>query len=457
MTGPDPEETTDRRRRTATRHTAREMARRLLIGGDLGDLRARRCGWRLGDERVFKAGPDGRVHSVGVERCAAARICPVCGPAQAAVRAAQVGAGVWRWMTASDDHAAVFVSINASHKASDVLEDVHGQLLDARAAVMASSHRSYKAFRQCFGIADVAWRIEHNVGPNGPHPGLHLVLLTDRWWSARDAQAAEGWLIKRFREELTRVGFTGRLSSSYGVDVRPVDDPAGVGQYLTKWGIGQELVAGADKLGRNGVNVPYSAIPGVLTHELGRRDPFKARQHEPYVRLLVDGWLDYVRLATADSRQWYRGFHKLKDLVPELKGLTRPNEVIAAATEILPAELRPERADDAELEEDTPTGPAGDDEDQGQILEVGGDVWSAALMAWWRSHGATWAWQRRYQRWLDVQAHPILPLDLVVCWVAEDDGLDAAAELIADLAGAAVVPDDRGLTVVWPEPPTSTP
>ncbi len=57
------------------------------------------------------------------------------------------------------------------------------------------------------------------------------------------AQRAEAWLIMAFRRELAAAGFTGRLSAENGIDVHPVDDPAGIGRYLTKWGIGQELAA----------------------------------------------------------------------------------------------------------------------------------------------------------------------------------------------------------------------
>lgn len=420
------------------------MARRLLKGMGRAEHRMTRCGWRLGESRTFKQDPAGRVRNVGIERCANGRCCPVCGPAQAAVRAAQVGAAVYRWMTSGEDRQAVFCSISASHKATDRLDDLHGQFMAARAAVMDPRHRQWKAFRARFGIVDLAWKVEHNVGPNGPHVGLHAVFLTTRWWDALDAQRAEAWLVLRFREELARAGFTGRMSASYGIDVRPVDDPVSVAKYLAKWGIGREMAAEAEKLGRNGINVPYSAIPAVLALELGHRDPFKVARVDRRVRDLVNAWGDFVRLALEDSGKWWRGFHKLKEYVPELNGKDRPADIIAAATEILPVELQPEQNTDAEAEEDDGT--------PGRLLEVDGDAWSAAIYRWFRGERAAYYWARRAHRWLGTQDGPPLPLELIVVWLAEDEGLDVAAAVIADLAGAEVEQEDDGrLVVAFPE------
>lgn len=443
VNGPDDLTTREQRRRTLAAYAGREMGRRLLDGAGLRDVRARRCGWRLGDDRVFVRAPDGRTKAVAIERCAMGRICPVCGPAEAAVRAAETGAAVWRWMTASDEHAAVFVSIAPSHKATDRLEDLHAQLLAARNAVMRSSHRAWKTFRARYGITDLAWKVEHNVGRNGYHVGLHLILLTSRPWEAIDAQRAGAWLLLRLREELTAAGYTGRLSATHGIDLRAVTDPTIVARYLLKWGIGRELAAEADKLGRNGENVPLAAIPSILAEELGRHDPHRRTRIDRRVRLLVAGWVEFVKVATADTAKWYRGFRNLKDLVPELRDVSRPADRIAAATDVLPVELRPERTLDAETEEDV---------EDGERLTVAGDVWSAALYAWWRGEGGPVPWARRRREWLDdPHSGALLPLDLAVAWLSEDDGLEAVAHVLADLAGAEAQRDAYGWTVTYPE------
>lgn len=445
---PRADEPNVQRLRTAGRAAGREMARRLLDGLGQRDHRLRRCGWRLGDARTFKRDAAGRVRNVGVERCANGRLCPVCGPALASVRAAQVGAAVYRWLDGDEARSAVFLSLAPSHKRADRLVELHGQLMAARAAVMNPRHRQWKAFKARFGIVDLAWKVEHNLGANGPHVGLHAVLLTTRWWEADEAQAAEAWLIVRFREELARAGFTGRLSATYGLDVRPVDDPVAAATYLAKWGIGQELAAEADKLGRNGENVPYAAIPSILALEIGRRDPHVVARRDQRVRMLVEGWAEFVQLAGDDGGHWWRGFRTLKDLVPELRSAHRPADVIAKATEILPPELRPEESGDAEAEEDDGT--------PGQFLEVDGDAWSAAVYAWFRWEAVSLGQAVKLRRWVGCSDVPLIPLELAVAWMGEDDGLRAAAEYVADLAGAVVIEDDDGRLAVRFEHETSS-
>jgi len=423
------------------RWSGRAMARRLLDGAGLGDVRMRRCGFRLGTGRVWRAGADGRVRGIGVERCGNGRCCPVCGPAQGAVRAAEVGAGTWRWMTGGPGRSAVFVSVAASHRSTDRLEVLHDQLLTARSAVMASDSGAWRAFRRRFGVADLAWRVEHNIGPAGPHVGLHLVLLTTRWWTAGDAQQAEAWLVVRLRVELEVAGFTGRLSAEHGVDVRPVDDPAGVGKYLAKWGIGAELASTGDKAGRNGVNVALTAVPQLLAAELGRADPYGRRyRHDPDHRRLVDGWADYVRLAADDRRRWYRGFARLRDLVPELAGVDRPAERIAVCTAVLPEELRPARYTDAEDDDDQA-------DDDAPMLTVTAEAWRAARRRWFQPATVPTHWHRRRMRWLDGAHGPPVPLELAVSWLAEDDGLEVAAYALAELAGCSVTGDATGWAV----------
>ena len=85
---------------------------------------------------------------------------------------------------------------------------------------MRSVSGPLKTFRRRFGVWGLAWRAEHNIGPSGPHVSLHLVLLTERWWDAMDAQRAEAWMVVAFRRELAGAGFVGRLSAEHGIDVR---------------------------------------------------------------------------------------------------------------------------------------------------------------------------------------------------------------------------------------------
>lgn len=126
---------------------------------------------------------------------------------------------------------------------------------------------------------------------------------------------------------------------------------------------------------------------------------------------------------------------------PSCGGSARPNEIIAVATEVLPAGLRPAEHDDGERE---------DDDKDGIGLRVEGDAWRVALFAWSRPDLLPVVWAQRRWRWTAGQPAPSIPLELAVAWLAEDEGIDVAAEALADLADAHLFGHEHGLTVGYP-------
>lgn len=426
------EQTDSDRGRTLNRHAGRLMQRRMLglMSGGWRTHRLATCGFSMEPGRTFRV-RDGKARSVGVELCGNSRCCQVCGPAESAKRAAEIAAGVWRWLETAG-HSAWFVSFAPSHARGDDLATLALRLLDARGRAMRSDRAEWRKVRAQLGIADVAWVVEMNHGANGPHPGLHMILLTTREWEPVDVDRAEAWLWLELRRELQALGDTRRMSVSAGIDVRPVDDPAGLGRYLTKWGIGHELAAQTEKLGRNGENVPYSAIPAILAAELGRRDLAAAMRRDRRVCQLVEAWQSYVAFAVGDKRhRWYSGFRTLNKLVPELREAHTRNERIAVCTELLPAELRPARHDDAEESTED-----GEEQPEGEMLTVEAEPWAAAQRAWWGDRARL---PLAFHRWRCSHA----PLELVVCWIAEDCGVSVAATAAAELVGATVRRDGR--------------
>lgn len=231
------------------------------------------------------------------------------------------------------------------------------------------------------------------------------------------------------------------MSPAYAIDMEPVDDPAGIGRYLTKWGIGQEVAGGFGKMGRNGVNMPYSAIPAVLSAELGALDPWVEAKKDRRVAQLVRHWLEFVDYAEDVSRKWYGSFHWLsrkgdKALVPELAGIKSRRDRIRICTEILPEELRPPRFDDGEDE---------DDEDEDAVLvEIDGEAWGAMQRVWHVDRlRLPEQWRHRKTRWAPAGG-PALPLHLAVMWLLEDEGPEQGVRALADLVDAEARRDDVG-------------
>jgi hypothetical protein len=70
-------------------------------------------------------------------------------------------------------------------------------------------------------------------------------------------------------------------------------------------------------------------------------------------------------------------------------------------------------------------------------------AWVAALERWHAPRAPNGPlWLRRYGRWYAPSGrHVRAPLELVLGWVAEDEGMGAAAEALGELVGPAAIVD----------------
>lgn len=489
-----PEESDARRLRMRQRGTGRRMSQRILEAfPTIVRCRAGKCGRPLGRRRVLEQ-VDGFTRPVEREQCGFAW-CQTCGPRIANTRAAEVAAATFRWLDANPDrHGAVFVTVTIGHRHGDHLADIEAYLLDARAAVMASAARPWKTMRETFGIYDLTWSVEHTVGANGPHPHLHLVLLTERRYGeneleGEDLNRLKGELERRLFYALRHEGFAGAFGD-HAVDVTPVYDVVGAARYITgadgfdegaatKWGIGHELAGGGfNKQGRVDTSVPYVAIPYLLAERLGERHP---AQHldDPVDGPLIRHYATFVEVLTKGTpRRRYRGFRHLKDLVPELRGVTLIRDRLRIALDALPDELTWEGVEDYDgdeassaVEDPPPMSEELEAVDDGEGID--GPVTPPAPSrrriiiypgAWTRLAGlyytATmpndWALRRLITvRRTESDYGPTPPLDLAICWAADDDGLDYAAAELAAMVDAEVVTDRRGDVAIrrWDDDP----
>lgn len=449
------------RLRVARVHAGVGLLRRLLKAWGYSDERTARCGWRLGsvDEGETWTLRQGRAEQLGRERCATGKLCALCHDKEALVRAALVSVATHRWMEANDDHWAAFWSITPGHAAGDRLDLAHDRLMEAREAVFSNRSYWWRKYRQTFGVADVLWTVEHTVGHNGPHCQLHAVFLVTFEWDAETAQRAEATLWAKFRTELIRLGYARRFSASSAVDLRPVHDTTGLAAYVAKVGVGAEVTGLGGKDGRGEGSISYLEIPAALAELCGRRDPLEVAKRNREVERLLGHLREYVDLVYSPrerGRKWWKNLHTVRKLVPELAELEaqglRGSQLANGLLELLPPEVRPG------AQEQTP-GPFDDDglddeppaEVESGILHVDADSWQAATEAYWRrrrewDHWGHLAWQ------LVPDHQGLLDLNLMVGWLLEDHGIEATADLLADLAGAEAVEGEFGWDVVWSQP-----
>ncbi|MGE0796087.1 MAG: hypothetical protein AB7O29_12210 [Acidimicrobiia bacterium] len=444
-------------------HQGVRLLRKLLRQWDHGEQSTARCGFRLGPVEHGETWTlaDGQARRVGRETCGNGKLCAVCHDTAALPRAALVSLAVWRWLEADDDHAAVFVSITPGHKAGDRLDLAHDRLMEAREAVMHPQRSAWRRYRRDFGVADILWVAEHTVGRNGPHAQLHVVFLLHRAWDAFEVDRADATLWLMFRDELRRLGHDGGWSVGRAIDVRPVTDGPGLGGYVAKIGLGAEVTALGGKDGQAGDSIAYLAIPARLAELCGRRDPATVAEIDPEVRRLVDALHEYADLVYSPrerGRRWWKNFAGIRKLIPELAGLEasglRGAKLAAALLDLLPADVRPGAPGGAE------PGPFDDDpgdpppaHHEGGVLHVDADSWQAANEAWWQARSCPPGWWPLLAGMLAGQPGQ-LDLGLVVGWLMEDHGIEAAADAIAQLAGAVAEENDIGWEVTWPSSPS---
>lgn len=432
--------------RIARQHHGVAVLRRLLRSWGYEDERAAQCGYKLGSPEAGEtwALDRGKAVRCGRLSCGSAKVCAVCHDTKAIVRAAAVSTAVWRWLDADDDHSAVFVSITPGHATGDRLDLAHDRLMEAREAVMHPQRSAWRRFRRDLGVRDVLWVTEHTVGVNGPHAQLHVVLLLDREWDAIDADRAHAQLWVAFKAELDRLGHAGGWGADRAIDVRPVVDGPGLAAYVAKIGLGAEVTGLSGKDAKSEGSIAYLAIPARLAELCGRRDPQRVAERNPEVARLLNDLREYADLVYSPrerGRRWWKNFATLRKLVPELAELEAQGvagaALAAALVDLLPADVRPDLGTNTDTRD-------------GGVLHVDQDSWQAATETWWNARGCPDGWWTLLWQLLPGIIHRgHIDLGLIVGWLIEDHGLEAAADAIAQLAGAHATETDHGWTVTW--------
>jgi hypothetical protein len=120
--------------------------------------------------------------------------------------------------------------------------------------------------------------VEVTHGQNGWHPHTHAVLLFDRKLTDEEYRDLLQWICGRWSSIVQRKGF-GSLSTTFGVDLRPIESAGDVASYVTKvqggWGAGLELTRTDLKR-----NAPFDLLRSFL--ETGERAK-------------LDLWLEFER------------------------------------------------------------------------------------------------------------------------------------------------------------------
>lgn len=180
----------------------------------------------------------------GLVSCKSVWACPVCSARISNVRRDEMNT-LLAW-SREQGHAVVMLTLTARHNSKTALAPFLDDLKEA-----ARRLRQSRAFRGLGLIGSVA-ATEVTHGRNGWHPHLHLLLVVPL--APADALSAVELLRDEWSRSLVKFG---RDCNAAGFQVQAA---SAAGDYVAKFGAGEELALGNVKLGRGGSRSPWQLL-----------------------------------------------------------------------------------------------------------------------------------------------------------------------------------------------------
>lgn len=190
--------------------------------------------------------PDGSTGSAfcGLVTCSSVWACPVCSARISEARKGELNHAL-AWARGAG-HGVVMLTLTARHKASTELRPFLNDLKDAMKAL-----RQSKGWRS-LGLVGTIGATEVSHGANGWHPHGHWLLILPA--SAGDPVEAVERLRERWLACLAKLGRDGNQAAFH------VQPASAAGEYVAKWGAGEELALSGRKLGRKGSRSPWQLL-----------------------------------------------------------------------------------------------------------------------------------------------------------------------------------------------------
>lgn len=210
---------------------------------------------------------DGAAHVSGIRRCASTWACPVCTPTIRERRAAEIDQGVSAHLAAGGH--AYLVTATLQHGLGDDL----ASLLTMAQTAWSQTWKISTAVRRNVGYVGQirAWDFTH--GRAGWHPHIHAIILTE-------CEGSASWLWSMADRWASKVADGGGYSDvtsarSPGWDVRPINDTAGMAEYLCKveggWGAGLEVARADIKRGSRSGSTPAELMAAAVDGDIDAR------------------------------------------------------------------------------------------------------------------------------------------------------------------------------------------
>lgn len=273
----------------------------------------------------------GVAHLTGIATCGKIHLCPVCSAKIRAARSEEIDTVAAAWQAAG--HGLAMMTLTLRHyrrmRLGTTRKHERGGLVAIQhdAWITAFGSRSGKMWQRLqeeHGIVGYVRVWECTVSPeNGWHPHFHVLLFTDRPWSADRAEAFEAAALARWVRSVEKAGGYRPNGRGVKVDVPRQEDAQQFARYLFKnqdgkarferWAPGGEMARADLKKGRQASRMPFEVAEGAAA---GLADD-------------VPLWHEYEYAAYGiRAMYWSNGLRKLLGALVELDD--RTDEEIAA-------------------------------------------------------------------------------------------------------------------------------
>lgn len=259
-----------------------------------------------------------KAHFGNVQICGSIWSCPVCAKQITEKRRQELKTGLEKWKSAHEG-AVYLLTLTFSHSKDQPLKF----LLEGLRKAMKRFYETTKvqAIFKKLGIKYKIKGLEVTYGQNGWHPHHHVLLLASH----------HDLLFKNYATELTELWIKACLKSGlnapsmqHGLDLR---NGYYAEQYISKWGLEDEITKGNIKKGRNGSYSPFDLLQLSITDEIvhGRS---AAKLFQEFA----------ISMKGARQLEWGRGLRNFLEMEQEKSDQELAEETDKASITLTPVE-----------------------------------------------------------------------------------------------------------------------
>lgn len=235
-----------------------------------------------------------KAHYGNVQICGSIWICPVCAKQISEKRRQELKAGLEKWKT-THSSSVYLLTLTFSHTKDQPLKF----LLEGLRKAMKRFYETSKvqAIFKKLGVKYKIKGLEVTYGQNGWHPHHHVLLLVDHhdfYFRDQIKELTELWIKACVKSGLNAP------SMRHGLDLR---NGYYADQYVSKWGLEDEVTKGHTKKGREGGYTPFDLLNmSIQDQEIYGKKPSKL-------------WQEFA-IAMKGSRQleWGRGLKQFLEI-----------------------------------------------------------------------------------------------------------------------------------------------